>query len=34
MAEIIGISKSNVGVKLNRAKKQLAQLLKGRIDDI
>lgn len=33
MAEILGISKSNVGVKLNRAKKQLAQLLKGLIDD-
>ncbi len=34
MAEILGISKSNVGVKLNRAKKQLAQLLKGLIDDL
>jgi len=33
MAGILGISKSNVGVKLNRAKKQLAQLLKGLIDD-
>ena len=33
MAEILGISKSNVGVKLNRAKKQLARLLKGLIDD-
>jgi RNA polymerase sigma-70 factor (ECF subfamily) len=33
MAGILGISKSNVGVKLNRAKKQLAQLLKGIIDD-
>jgi len=33
MAEVIGISESNVGVKLNRAKKQLAQLLKGFIDD-
>jgi RNA polymerase sigma-70 factor (ECF subfamily) len=34
MAEILGISESNVGVKLNRAKKQLAQLLKGLIDDV
>ena len=34
IAEVLGISKSNVGVKLNRAKKQLAQLLKGLIDDI
>ncbi len=34
MAEIIGISESNVGVKLNRCKKQLAQLLKGLIDDV
>jgi RNA polymerase sigma-70 factor (ECF subfamily) len=33
MAEILGISESNVGVKLNRAKKQLAYLLKGLIDD-
>ena len=34
MAEVLGISKSNVGVKLNRAKKQLAQLLKGLIDEV
>ena len=34
MAEVLGISKNNVGVKLNRAKKQLAQLLKGLIDDV
>jgi RNA polymerase sigma-70 factor (ECF subfamily) len=34
MSEILGISESNVGVKLNRAKKQLAQLLDGFIDDI
>ena len=34
MAEILGISESNVGVKLNRAKKQLAQLLGGLIDDV
>lgn len=33
MAEILGISESNVGVKLNRAKKRLAQLLGGLIDD-
>jgi RNA polymerase sigma-70 factor (ECF subfamily) len=33
MAEILGISESNVGVKLNRAKKQLVQLLKGLVDD-
>jgi RNA polymerase sigma-70 factor (ECF subfamily) len=33
MAEILGISENNVGVKLNRAKKQLAQLLGGLIDD-
>lgn len=34
MAEVTGISKTNVGVKLNRAKKRLAQLLKGVIDDV
>ncbi len=33
MAEILGISESNVGVKLNRAKKQLALILEGLIDD-
>jgi RNA polymerase sigma-70 factor (ECF subfamily) len=33
MAEILGISESNVGVKLNRAKKQLVLLLDGLIDD-
>ena len=33
MAEILGISKSNVGVRLNRARKRLSQLLKGLIDD-
>ncbi len=33
MAEILGISKSNVGVKLNRARKKLARSLKGLIDD-
>lgn len=34
MADVLGISKSNVGVRLNRAKKKLAQLLKGLIDDV
>jgi RNA polymerase sigma-70 factor (ECF subfamily) len=34
MSEILGISENNVGVKLNRAKKQLALLLDGLIDDI
>ncbi len=29
MAEVLGISESNVGVKLNRAKKALGQLMKG-----
>jgi RNA polymerase sigma-70 factor (ECF subfamily) len=33
MAEILGISEGNVGVKLNRAKKQLALILDGLIDD-
>ena len=33
ISEIIGISKTNVGVRLNRAKKKLTQLLKGLIDD-
>lgn len=33
MAEILGISESNIGVKLNRAKKQLALILDGLIDD-
>ena len=30
MAEVLGISESNVGVKLNRAKKALNELMKGR----
>jgi len=34
IADVLGISKSNVGVRLNRAKKKLAQLLKGLIDDV
>lgn len=29
MAEVLGISESNVGVKLNRAKKSLSALMKG-----
>lgn len=33
IADILGISTNNVGVKINRAKKQLAQQLKGLIDD-
>ena len=33
MADVLGITKTNVGAKLNRAKKQLALLLKGLIDD-
>lgn len=33
MADVLGISTSNVGVRLNRAKKKLAQLLKGLVDD-
>jgi RNA polymerase sigma-70 factor (ECF subfamily) len=30
MAEVLGISESSVGVKLNRAKKALSELMKGR----
>ena len=33
ISEVIGISKTNVGARLNRAKKKLSQLLKGLIDD-
>ena len=33
MAEVLGISKGNVGVRLNRAKKRLSELMKGLIDD-
>ena len=29
MSEVLGISESNVGVKLNRIRKQLAEMLKG-----
>ena len=31
MAEVLGISESNVGVKLNRAKKALSALMNGRV---
>ncbi|MBN1256450.1 MAG: RNA polymerase sigma factor [Planctomycetes bacterium] len=34
MAEVLGITASNVGVKLNRAKKSLGRLMKGLIDDL
>lgn len=34
MAEILGLSTSNVGVKLHRAKKKLAKMLKELDDDI
>ena len=30
MAEVLGLSESNVGVKINRIKNQLAQILKGK----
>jgi RNA polymerase sigma-70 factor (ECF subfamily) len=32
MAEVIGISENNIGVRLNRIKKQMADALKGRED--
>lgn len=32
MAEVLGISESNVGVRLNRAKKLLGELMKGESD--
>lgn len=32
MAEVLGISENNVGVKLNRAKKALGKLMKGEAD--
>ena len=34
IADVFGITENNVGVKLNRAKKQLGKLMKGLIDDI
>ena len=33
MADVLGISINNIGVRLNRARKKLAQLLKGLVDD-
>jgi RNA polymerase sigma-70 factor, ECF subfamily len=33
MAEVLGISESNVGVKLNRAKKALSALMKGQSNE-
>src|SRR3989339_435097 len=33
IADVLGISKNYVGVRLNRAKKQLADLMKGIIDE-
>jgi RNA polymerase sigma-70 factor (ECF subfamily) len=33
MAEVLGISESNVGVKLNRAKKALSALMNGQINE-
>ncbi len=32
MAEVLGISESNVGVKLNRAKKALTELMNGKLN--
>lgn len=34
MAEVLGISENHVGVKLNRIRKQLTQLLKGVADEL
>ena len=34
IAEVMGISENHVGVKLNRVKKQLAQLMKGVTDEL
>jgi RNA polymerase sigma-70 factor (ECF subfamily) len=34
MAEVLGITESSVGARLNRAKVKLAELLKGQIDEI
>jgi RNA polymerase sigma-70 factor, ECF subfamily len=34
IAEVLGISENHVGVKLNRVKKQLAQLMKGVTDEL
>jgi RNA polymerase sigma-70 factor (ECF subfamily) len=34
MSEVLGITESNVGVKLNRIRKQLAEMLKGASDEL
>ena len=34
LAEVLGLSESNVGVKINRIKNQLAQTLKGKINEL
>jgi len=34
MAEVLGISENYVGVKLNRIRKQLADQLKGEINEL
>ncbi|MBE0540695.1 MAG: RNA polymerase sigma factor [Verrucomicrobia bacterium] len=34
MSEVLGITESNVGVKLNRLRKQLAEMLKGAGDEL
>jgi RNA polymerase sigma-70 factor (ECF subfamily) len=34
MSEVLGITESNVGVKLNRIRKQLAEMLKGADDEL
>ena len=34
MSEVLGITESNVGVKLNRIRKQLAEVLKGADDEL
>ena len=34
MAEVLGISESNVGVRLNRAKKALFQLMSGEREEV
>ena len=34
MAEIHGLSESNVGVRLNRAKQQLSKTMKGKVHDL
>lgn len=34
MSEVLGITESNVGVRLNRVRKQLAEMLKGTNDEL